>query len=127
MEADIRGHQRKVIWQTVAPNKIAHGFTGIPTKNGASLPFRVKRTWSAPAGHYVEQWYVVDPKTREVLFESPPGEVHLMGLQAPTTLTDEVTDGIRLKTGSYLLVYALGGVSGGEFEVEAVEVEAEAA
>lgn len=127
MEADIRGHQRKVIWQTVAPLKVAHGFEGVPTRNGVTLPFRVKRSWSAPAGHYVEQFYLVDPKTREVLFESVPGDVHLMGLQAPTALTNEVSDRIRLKPGPYLVVYALDGVSGGEFEVEAVEVEAEAA
>ena len=127
MEADIRGHQRKVIRQTAAPVKVAHGHDGIPTRNGTSLPFRLKRTWSAPAGHYVEQWYLVDPKTREVLFESNAEDVHLMGLQAPTTLTDEVTDRIRIKPGGYLIVYALDAVSGGEFEVEAVEVEAEAA
>ena len=127
MEADLRGHQRKVISQTVAPVKIAHGYAGLSTKNGVTLPFRINRSWSAPAGHYVEQWYIVDPKTREVLFESVPGEVPLMGLQAPTTLTSEVTDKIRLKAGPYLIVYALDGVSGGEFEVEAVVVEAEAA
>ena len=127
MEADIRGHQRKVASWSTAPAKLVHGLSGIPTKNGVTLPFRVKRLWSAPAGHYVEQWYIVDPKTREVLFESAPLDVLLKGLQALTTLRDEVTKRIQLKPGSYLVVFALDGVSGGEFEVEAVEVEAEAA
>jgi hypothetical protein len=127
MEAEIRGHQRKVVDERVIPIKMAHGPTGIPTKNGRTLPFRVRRQWSAPAGHYVEQWYIVDPKSREVVFEAPAREVHMLGLQALTTLTDEISDNIALKAGPYLIVYALNGISGGEFEVEAVEVAAEAA
>lgn len=127
MEAELRGHQCKVIDERIVPIKMAHGPSGIPTKNGRTLPFRVKRQWSAPAGHYIEQWYIVDPKTREVLFEAPPREVLMWGLQALTTLTDDVTDSISLKPGPYLVVYALNGISGGEFEVEAVDVAAEAA
>lgn len=127
MEAELRGHQRKVVDARIVPVKMAHGPLGIPTRNGRTLPFRVKRQWSAPAGHYIEQLYIVDPKTREVLFEAPPREVRLLGLQALTALTDDVTDSFSLKSGPYLVVYALDGISGGEFDVETIDVAAEAA
>lgn len=127
MEADLKGHQRKVIGYSVTPLKIAHGTTGIPVREGSTLPFKVTRIWSAPAGHYNEQWYLVNPDTREVLYESPSSDVLLTGLQAPTSLTDEIADRFKLEAGRYLLVYALDAISGGEFEVEAVEVAAEAA
>ena len=127
MEADIKGHQRKVISQSVTPIKMAHGTSGIPVKGGSTLPFKVTRLWSAPAGHYNEQWYIVNPDSREVLYESPSSEVLLMGLQAPTSLTDEIADRFKLEAGRYLIVYALDAISGGEIEIEAVEVAAEAA
>jgi hypothetical protein len=127
MEAEIKGHQRKVIDGRFVPTKLSHGTAGIPVRDGRTLPFKVIRRWSAPAGHYNEQWFIVDPESREVLYESRTTEVLLMGLQAPTTLTDEIGDRLRLKPGKYLVVYALDGISGGEFDVEAVEVSAEAA
>ena len=128
MEADIAGLQRKVLTAAVAPVKVSHGESGIALRDGTSLPFRVTRSWSAPAGVYPEGWYLVDPATSEVLYEGPahPAEP-ILGLQAPTEVVDEVTEPIPLQPGAYLIVFALGGVKGGELEVQATELPSEEA
>ncbi len=127
MEADIRGNQRKVVTSRAAPLRAAFGDSGIPIRNGRTLPFKLTREWSAPAGHYVERWYLVNPETREVLHEGPARETLIFGLQSLTELVDEVTEAIALEPGKYSIVYALDGIHGGEFEVEATEAPAEAA
>ncbi|HEX2236068.1 MAG TPA: hypothetical protein VHK89_07315 [Actinomycetota bacterium] len=127
MEADISGSQRKVVVSSVHPARRAQGTRGIPLKKGRTLPFVVARSWSAPAGVYVEQWYLVDPETREVLFESDPHESLIWGLQGLTEMRDEVSAALELRPGTYLVVFALGGLMGGELEVEAAEVSAEEA
>jgi hypothetical protein len=111
----------------VFPAKRSHGDMGIALRSGRTLPFVVSREWSAPAGHYVENWYLVHPETREVLFEGPQREISVWGLQSLTELRDEVTERIRLQPGTYLVVFALGGLLGGQVEVEAVEAPAEEA
>ncbi|CAN5531492.1 hypothetical protein BH24ACT26_BH24ACT26_09450 [soil metagenome] len=127
MEADISGSQRKVVMMRVRPTRPAHGHTGIALKKGRSLPFVVSRGWSAPAGVYREQWFLVDPATREVLLESTAQERAIWGLQGLTELADEVTQPLELRAGTYLLVFSLGGLMGGEFEVEASEAPAQEA
>ncbi len=127
MEADLEGAQRKVLASRVFPAKRAHGVAGISLRNGRTLPFVVKREWSAPAGHYVEAWYLVHPETREVLYEGPQREISVWGLQSLTEYRDEVTEPIRLVPGKYLVVFSLGGLLGGQIEVEAVEAPAEEA
>lgn len=127
MEADISGSQRKVVVSSVRPVRSAHGDRGIPLKNGRALPFVVERAWSAPAGVYLEQWYLVDPATREVLFESDAHESLIWGLQGLTEMRDEVSADVELRPGTYLVVFALGGLMGGELEVTAAEVPAEEA
>jgi hypothetical protein len=121
MEADIAGLQRKVVSSTVRPLRVSQGPAGIPLRNGRTLPFVVSRSWSAPAGHYQEAWYLVDPSTREVLFEGPPREVRVWGLQSWTDFSDTVSDPIRLRAGDYLVVFALDGVKGGETTVTAAD------
>ena len=127
MEAELSGTQRKVVTSRAAPLRSAFGDSGIPVRDGRTLPFRLRREWSAPAGNYVERWYLVDPSTREVLHEGPARETLIFGLQSLTELVDEVTEPIALQPGAYLIVYALNGIHGGEFEVEAAEAPAEAA
>jgi hypothetical protein len=127
MEADINGPQRKVVASWVRPTKSVHGTEGIPIKDGRTLPFRVYRGWSSPAGHYSEQWFLVDPETKEVLHEGPAPVRLVWGLQSLTEFTDEVTEPLALTPGKYLIVFALGGLKGGELEVEAVAVESSAA
>ena len=124
MEAEIHGNQQKVMSARVAPVRVAFGDSGIPTRNGRTLPFKLTRAWSAPAGHYVERWYLVQPETREVLYEGPARDTLIIGLQGLTELTDEVTEPIPLEPGGYLIVFALNGILGGQFDVEAVEAPA---
>ena len=45
----------------------------------------------------------------------------VIGLLAWTELEDTVPEAIELKPGKYLVIFALGGVMGGEAEVEASE------
>ena len=120
-EADIGGHQRKVISATIAPARRSDGVSGIALSGGLTRPFRVTRLWSAPAGHYPERWYLVDPETREVLHEGRERLVLMSGLQAPTEVVDEVAEPIELQPGTYKLFFALGGIAGGAVEVEAFE------
>jgi hypothetical protein len=127
MEADLDGPQRKVMASRVYPAKRSHGEAGIPLRNGRTLPFVVSREWSAPAGHYVEGWYLVHPETREVLLEGPQRDILVWGLQSLTELRDEVTEAIRLQPGKYLVVFSLGGIMGGQVEVETIDVPAEEA
>jgi hypothetical protein len=127
MEADIGGSQRKVVVASVRPARAAWGSEGIALRHGRTLPFVVSRSWSAPAGVYVEQWYLVDPSTREVMHESRSREALIWGLQSLTELSDDVGDGLSLEPGTYVVVFALGGVMGGELEVRAGEAPAEEA
>jgi hypothetical protein len=127
MEADIAGLQRKVVSSSVRPARVNHGESGIALRNGRTLPFVVTRSWSAPAGHYDEAWYLVDPSTREVLFEALSGEVRVWGLQSWTPFTDTITQPIPLKPGSYMIVFALGGSQGGEITVTAADAVGSAA
>lgn len=127
MEADINGPQRKIVANSIRPVKRAHGADGIVIREGKTLPFIVIRSWSAPAGRYPEQWFLVDPKTREVLYEAPSATRLVWGLQSLTEFTSEVSEPIPLEPGTYLVVFALGGLKGGEAEVEVREAGAEVA
>ncbi|MGH2754709.1 MAG: hypothetical protein ACRDLB_09755 [Actinomycetota bacterium] len=127
MEADISGSQRKVVTSEVVPTRRMLGDSGIPVRNGRTLPFRVARTWSAPAGTYLERFYIIDPRSREVLYEGPAVERSVWGLQSLTEFATDVRDPISLAPGSYAVVFSLGRMLGGEVPVEAFEVSAEEA
>jgi hypothetical protein len=127
VEADISGAQRKVLVSSVAPFKPSHGSAGIPVRNGRTLPFVLRREWSAPAGHYQETWYLVVPDTREVIYEGPRREVSVWGLQSLTAISDEVREPIPLEPGRYEIVFSLGSVMGGKLDVEAVDAPEEEA
>jgi hypothetical protein len=127
MEADINGTQQKVVSCLVAPVRRAHGNEGIVVRDGKTLPFSVTREWSAPAGHYEERWYLVNPESREVLYEAPARDVLIWGLQALTDVTDRCTEPIPLPAGQYSIIFALGGLMGGEWEIEVSEAPSEEA
>ena len=127
MQADINGPQRKVLAATVRPAKADHGTDGIPLRHGKTLPFVVTREWSAPAGYYPEQWFLVKPDTGEVFYEGPVKEILVWGLQSRTEERDRVEGSFPLPPGPYQIVFALGGLKGGEVDVEAAEVPAEEA
>lgn len=111
----------------VAPTRAALGDRGIALRSGRSLPFRVARAWNAPAGYYREAWYLVHPETREVLFEGPSRQVRIWGLQSWEEFSDVVDAGFALEPGTYLVVFGLGGLLGGQIEVEAWEAPQEEA
>jgi len=127
MQADINGPQRKILSGGARPLKAAHGLEGIAVRDGMSLPFVVERQWSAPAGYYVEQWFLVKPDTGEVFIEGPAKQSLILGLQARTELIDEIPDRFPLEPGTYQLVFALGGLKGGEADVQVVAAPAEEA
>jgi hypothetical protein len=127
MEADIGGSQRKVVVSSVRPLDSRLVSSDIALRRGRTLPFVVTRAWSAPAGVYTEQWFLVDPESREVLHESVGREMLIWGLQSLTEVTDEVATPIELDPGTYLVVFSLGGLQGGELEVQASEPPAEEA
>lgn len=127
MEADIAGHQRKIVRAGVRPAKAVHGEAGIALRSGHTLPFVVARTWNAPAGHYVEQWFLVHPETNEVLYQGPSRETQVWGLQGLSEFKDEVAEPIALVPGRYLVVFALGGLRGGDIEIEAAEIDTRSA
>jgi hypothetical protein len=124
VEADLKGSQRKVVSMSVRPLRASHGYHGVAVRGGSALPFVVTRQWSAPAGHYPERFYVVDPTTREILFEGPEQVPLMWGLQGLTEVVDEVHDPFSLEPDTYLMVFALGGAEGGEFEFDAVTAPA---
>jgi hypothetical protein len=123
--ANIDGHQRKVVSSSVRPARPGLGTDGIVVRDGRTLPFVVARAWNAPAGHWPEAWYLVDPETREVLYEGPHRIASIWGLQSWTELSDQIDERLPLEPGSYLIVFALDGVQGGQLEIEARPESAE--
>ena len=121
--ADIDGDQRKLLAGEVRPARLSHGESGIPVLDGETLPFVVERRWNAPAGYYPEQWFLIDPATQEIIYEGAEKRVLIMGLATWTDVSDPCPGGFRLEPGKYQIVFALGGVKGGEVDVEAVTVE----
>jgi hypothetical protein len=121
--ADIDGDQRKLLAGAVRPVRLSHGETGLPIVNGEALPFVVERKWNAPAGYYPEQWFLIDPNTREILYEGPEKRVLIIGLATWTDVSDTSPGGFSLAPGAYQIVFALGGVQGGVVDVQAVAIE----
>lgn len=120
--ADISGTQRKVVDHHVRPARLSQGTEGIPLRGGKTLAFTVSRSWSAPAGIYDEGFFLIDPESREVLFEGPSVERSVQGLQSMTEFVETIDTPVALTPGKYAVVFALGGIMGGEFPVEAFEV-----
>jgi len=127
MQADINGPQRKILSAAVRPAKAVHGTDGIAVRNGRTLGFIVTRGWSAPAGYYSEQWFLVKPDTGEVLFEGPAETRLVWGLQSRSEFVDQIETPIALQPGTYQVVFALDRLRGGELDVQAVEAPAEEA
>jgi hypothetical protein len=127
MEADISGHQRKVMRSSVRPARSAHGAAGIAVRAGRTLPFVVARGWNAPEGYYQEAFFIVAPDTGEVYYAAPPEIRLIWGLQSITDISTEVAEPIDLPPGPYKVVFALGGMKGGEADIEAFEIDARAA
>jgi hypothetical protein len=117
MEADISGSQRKIMGSSVRPLRAADGTDGIKVGDGRTLPFILERSWNAPAGVYLEQWFLVGDATGEVWHISPAVERQVWGLQSLTDISEQVVDPIAVEPGAFKIVFALGGVRGGELPV----------
>lgn len=125
--ADIAGNQRKVMRSGARPARPAHGVSGIPVRDGKTLPFVVSRGWNAPAGYYPETFYLVAPDSGEVFFAGPTVTRLIWGLPSITDIETTVDEPIELPPGTYSLVFALGGMKGGEVPVEVFEAGTAAA
>ena len=126
-EADISGPQRKILGAEVRPAKAVWGGQGIATRDGVVLPFVVERKWNAPAGYYQEQWFLIDPESREILHEGPAQQRLIWGLQSATEVSERVAGGFPLPAGPCRIVFALGGIIGGEEDLEVAEAPSESA
>lgn len=120
--ADIAGNQRKVMRSDARPARAAYGMNGIPTKDGKTLPFVVSRGWNAPAGYYPEAFYLVAPESGEVYYAGPTVTRLIWGLPSITDVESVVEEPLDLKPGTYKLVFALGGIKGGEADIEVFDV-----
>jgi hypothetical protein len=109
------------------PARARYGAAGIPVKDGKTLPFVVARGWNAPAGYYPEAFYLVASDTGEVYYAAPTEVRLIWGLPSVTDVATTVEEPIAIAPGTYKLVFALGGVKGGETEVEVFEVDSAAA
>jgi hypothetical protein len=92
---------------------------GIPVAGGATSPFRVVRSWSGPAGHYIEQWSI-RRGMREVVYQHPEREIEVKGMQSVSQHEDLVTQSVTLEPGEYLLVFVVEGLFMGSVEIRAV-------
>ena len=99
---------------------------GIPVKAGTSSPFRVVRSWSGPAGHYIEQWSI-RRGFRDVIYEHPAKEIEVRGMQSVTQLEDVVDSPVTLEPGDYLLVFVVEGLFMGSAEIRAAAFDDAAA
>ncbi|HWL64734.1 MAG TPA: hypothetical protein VNP73_02070 [Actinomycetota bacterium] len=126
-EADVSGYQRKVLGSQVRPAKAVWGAEGIVIQDGRALPFVVERQWNAPAGYYLEQWFLIDPGSREILHEGPAQQRLIWGLQSATEVGDRDPGGFPLPAGPCRIVFALGGIIGGEADVHVAEATTESA
>lgn len=91
--------------------------SGIPVLDGRTQPFRISREWSGPAGHYAEAWSI-RRGFHEVVYEHPPKEIKVRGMQSVSEHTDRVDDLLRLEPGSYLLVFVVEGLFMGSVDIE---------
>lgn len=121
MKADIEGLQRKVMRSSVRPVRGGHDVEGIAVRDGKTLPFVVTRGWNAPAGYYPETFYVVATDTGEVYYAAPTEVRLIWGLPSITDVTARVDEPVELSPGRYKIVFALGGMKGGEIDVDVFE------
>lgn len=81
---------------------------GILLGDGKTEPFLVERSWSGPAGNYVEQWSIRRGLS-EVLHRPPAGLIRVRGMQSVSTVVDRVDDPVLLESGDYKLVFVVEG------------------
>lgn len=103
-------------WARVAPAERTFA-DGIVTQEGTTAPFLVERSWSGPAGHYNEQWFIRDSEGKAI-FEGPTRVISVRGFQSESRFVDVVGNAITLVAGSYQLTFLVEGRHMGAADIE---------
>lgn len=90
---------------------------GILLNEGKARPFVLERSWSGPAGNYIEAWALV--RGSKVLYQSAPRYIMVWGIQSLSEFRDVVSEAIDLEPGPLKIVFTIEGRFMGEFESEA--------
>jgi hypothetical protein len=98
----------------------------ISSRGGRTLPFKVLRSWSGPAGTYIEQWSIRRGGA-EVLYRHSAQLITVRGMQSVSDFTDTVTEPIELEPGTYKLVFIVEGRFMGAVDIEVKETADQAA
>lgn len=99
---------------------------GIVTVDGKTLPFLVERSWSGPAGNYVEQWSI-RRSMGETIYQSDAKYVFVRGIQSITKHVDRVDEPIWMEPGAYRLVFVIEGFFMGSADIQVVPAGSAAA
>ena len=99
---------------------------GIVVSDGLTEPFIVERSWSGPAGYYLEQWSI-RRDGKEILYEGDLKSISIRGLQSVSTFTDQVDAPIPLEAGTYQLAFVVEGRFMGFSEIRVSSKETVAA
>lgn len=90
---------------------------GIDTVDGKTLPFILERSWSGPAGNYIERWSI-RRSMQEIIYQSDPQYIFVRGIQSITKHADRVDQPISLEPGAYRLVFVVDGYFMGAADIE---------
>lgn len=99
---------------------------GILTVDGLTEPFIVERSWSGPAGYYLEQWSIRRSGS-EIIYSGDVKSISIRGLQSISTFTDRVDTPIPLEAGTYQLAFVVEGRFMGFTEIRVSSKETVAA
>lgn len=99
---------------------------GIQCRDGVTLPFKLIRSWSGPAGTYTEQWSIRRGGA-EVIYRHPAQLINVRGMQSVSDFTDTVTEPLELPAGVYKLVFVVEGRFMGAVDIEVKETADQAA
>lgn len=90
---------------------------GIAIAEGKTLPFLMERSWSGPAGNYVEQWSI-RRAMGEIIYQGEPKYVFVRGIQSATLHVDQVDEPFSMEPGTYRLVFVVEGFFMGAAEIQ---------
>lgn len=99
---------------------------GILVSEGFTQPFVVERSWSGPAGWYLEQWSI-RRGGKEILYTSDIKSISVRGIQSVSSYTDLVEKSVPLEAGTYQLVFVIEGRFMGSVDIEVRSIDTAAA
>ncbi|MGH2707505.1 MAG: hypothetical protein ACRDJK_04350, partial [Actinomycetota bacterium] len=89
---------------------------GIDLADGNTRPFVVERSWSGPAGTYIEEWSI--RRDGKVLYRRPSGYIRIRGMQSVSTYSEWIENPIALDPGAHELVFVVEGYLMGSAGIE---------